>query len=137
MMTVRDLMTEGPVTITPQNTALEAWDCMRDGDFRHLPVVDSDELVGLVTERDLMRSGAFDDGEPLPMASIRAMLRSYSIEQVMARTVETAEPDDSLSEAGLKMLENKFGCLPIVEGRRLVGILTEADFVRHVAVGPA
>jgi CBS domain-containing protein len=55
------------------------------------------------------------------------------VEEVMVHEVETVEPTAPLSEAAALMLENKFGCLPVVEGDRLVGILTESDFVRHVA----
>ena len=51
----------------------------------------------------------------------------------MTESVETIEPDRSIREAAQMMLENKFGCLPVVEGLRVVGIVTESDFVRHLA----
>jgi CBS domain-containing membrane protein len=50
----------------------------------------------------------------------------------MTREVDTVEPDASIDEAGLIMMENKFGCIPVCQGTHLVGILTESDFVHYV-----
>jgi CBS domain-containing protein len=125
-LAVRDLMTEPVMTVTPSTRLLEVRDLMIQGNFRHVPVVEDDELVGLISDRDL--------GRILGRVSSRLeeMLEDLPASQVMSRTLETAEPDEPLREAGARMLEGKYGCLPVVEGHRVVGILTEADFVRHV-----
>lgn len=97
---------------------------------RHVPIVDGEgEIVGLVTHRDLSRSalGSLDD---LPLSAERDELRRRKIRDIMATEPDTLEPDATLKEAAEILLENKIGCLPIVEGLHLVGILTEADFVR-------
>jgi CBS domain-containing membrane protein len=57
------------------------------------------------------------------------------VAEIMTVVPETADPEMLVEEAGQLLLEYKFGCLPVVEGTKLVGILTEADFVRHVVEG--
>jgi CBS domain-containing membrane protein len=93
-------------------------------------VVRDGDLVGLVTQRDLARSvlGAQDR---LPLSTQQEILRRRSVREIMASEVETVDPDESLSAAAEMLLENKIGCLPVVEGTHLVGILTESDFVRR------
>src|SRR5262245_66583241 len=98
--------------------------------FRHFPILDNDgELVGLVTDRDLSRT-ALGAVEELPLSVERDILRRRRIRDIMATEPDTIEPDSTLIEAAEILLENKVGCLPVVEGLHLVGILTEADFVR-------
>ena len=63
------------------------------------------------------------------------ILENRRVGELMTTAVEAVEPDADIAEAARIMFDNKFGCLPVVEGRRLVGILTEADFVRLFAVG--
>jgi len=93
-------------------------------------VVDRDgELVGLVSHRDLARGilGRIDD---VPIGVEEDILRRRRVGEIMVTEPETVEPDARLRDAAEIMLEDKIGCLPVVEGTRLVGILTEADFVR-------
>lgn len=132
-LNVRDLMTEEVVTVTVDTDLARVYDLMTSREIRHLPIVDYEgDLQGLVTHRDLVGRAA-DRDEPL--AQWRAALRQRKVHEVMSRSVETTEPEQSLSSAASLMLEQKFGCLPVVEGRRVVGILTESDFVRYVAEG--
>ncbi len=132
-LTVRDLMTENLLTVDAQDTALKLFDLMGDAHVRHVPVVDaSGELVGLVSHRDLLR-GTFAETAGLPVSNQRQRLEKISVRSIMVSDPEVADPDQSLSEAAGVMLENKFGCLPVVEGDALVGILTESDFVRWVS----
>src|ERR1700722_5417572 len=113
---VRDVMTADPTTLKSNDKLTLADDIMRLGRVRHLPVLDDDgqRLVGIVTQRDLFR-------DPL------------AVKDVMATAVVTVMPDASLSYAARLLTERKIGCLPVVENGRLVGILTEGDFVALVA----
>lgn len=130
---VRDLMTSKVFTLHPEATMARLYDLMDSKHIRHLPVVDEDgDLVGLVTHRDLLRS-ALTDRSDLPMAIHRQVLETVLVSEIMTTAVETIEPDQDIRDAVDLMMENKFGCLPVVEGERLVGILTEADFVRYLA----
>ncbi len=130
---VRDLMTRDPYTVTPDASLKRLQDLMDEGHLRHVPVVDEEEnLVGLVTHRDVLR-GLPDQVKEMPLSYQREHLARTPVDELMNKSVETTEPETPLIEAAQVMLENKFGCLPVVEGSRLVGILTESDFVRWVA----
>lgn len=127
---VRDLMTEEVFTLTPKNSLAMLYDLIDSKRVRHVPVVDSDgDLVGLVTDRDLSRS-ALGSLVDLPLSAERDELRRRRIGDIMATEPDSIEPDAPLRTAAEMLLENKIGCLPVVEGLHLVGILTEADFVR-------
>jgi CBS domain-containing membrane protein len=127
---VRDLMTEKVYTLAPTDNLVALEDLMDARRVRHVPIVDREgDLIGLVTQRDLARSvlGRLED---LPIGVERDLLRSRRVREIMTTEPETVEPETRLSDAASTLLENKIGCLPVVEGMRLVGILTEADFVR-------
>jgi len=127
---VRDLMTEKVHTLTPKDDLAALYDLMDSRRVRHVPIVDSEgEIVGLVTDRDLSRT-ALGAVEELPLSVERDILRRRRVRDIMAAEPDVIEPDARLQEAAAILLENKVGCLPVVEGLRLVGIITEADFVR-------
>lgn len=129
--TVRDLMTEHVFTLGPNDDLEALYELMDDHRFRHVPVVDRDgDLVGLVTQRDLAR-GALGAQDALPLNVQQELLRRRKVREIMATEVETVDADVELKAAAQILLENKIGCLPVVEGQHLVGILTESDFVRR------
>ncbi len=131
---VRDLMTPNVVSVRPDDTVATAYELMLDNRFRHLIVRDRDgDLVGLLSHRDLLRHSLIERAE-LPLSLQRSVMRRIRVEEVMTSEVETTEPDKLIQEVALVMFDNKYGCLPVVEGSRVVGILTEADFVRHFAL---
>ena len=130
---VRDIMTKDVVTLGHNDTLRTADDLMRLGRIRHLPVVDGDGLLaGLVTQRDLFHSGllrALGYGE----YAQRKALDSLAIKEAMRNDVITTTPDAPLAEAAKTMFERKIGCLVVLDGERIAGILTESDFVRAAA----
>ncbi len=129
---VRDVMQENPVWITRETTAAAARDLMYERRIRHLPVVGEDgTLVGLVSHRDLLREAHIESCER-PVWVEDERLSRLLVGQIMTRGVETVAPDADAAEAGERMLHEKIGCLPVLAGGRLIGILTEADFVRFV-----
>jgi CBS domain-containing membrane protein len=133
---VRDFMTQNLVTVRPDDTIAKAYELMLDNRIRHLIVIDSEgDLVGVLTHRDLLRS-ALIERTGLPLSMQRDVLRRVRVEEVMTSEVDTAEADQWLQEAAVLMFDNKYGCLPVVEGSRAVGILTESDFVRFFALMP-
>lgn len=121
-------MTREPVTLEVDEDLDLADVLMRLARIRHLPVLDHGRLVGLVSERDLLRvqSDQMDDSAAAERQQMRRWVKAGWI---MTRGVQEVEPDMPLVEAAQLMLEHKYGCLPVVEEGRLVGILTEADFV--------
>ncbi len=131
---VRDVMTADPTTLKRNDKLTLAEDIMRLGRVRHLPVVDDDGemLVGIVSQRDLFRD-ALAQALGYGKHAQRKILDTLSVKDVMATEVVTTSPDISLIEAARLLTERKIGCLPVVENGRLVGILTEGDFVALIA----
>ena len=131
---VRDVMTADPTTLKRNDRLTLADDIMRLGRVRHLPVVDDDDqtVVGIVTQRDLFRD-ALAQALGYGRHAQRKLLDTLSVKDVMATEVVTASPDASLVEAAKILTERKIGCLPVVENGKLIGILTEGDFVALVA----
>ncbi|NBV49668.1 CBS domain-containing protein [bacterium] len=129
---VADLMTEKVVFGRESDSLDSLYDAMAEHSIRHIPIVDSEKnVVGIISQRDLVSAVLFSK-ESLPASQVKDYLRHTKAAEVMSRGVETIGPDDSVREAGLLMLENKFGCLPVVEGEHLIGVLTESDFIKHV-----
>ncbi len=131
--TVGDVMTKEVVTLDRNEKLQIADDVMRLGRIRHLPIVDSDgSLAGLVSQRDLFHSGlmrALGYGSHAQRNALDMVL----IKEAMKTEVVTTSAETLLSDAAKQMLEKKIGCLVVVEGKKIVGILSEADFVKlHV-----
>jgi CBS domain-containing membrane protein len=130
---VADLMTPQPVAITVDADIVTAHDLMAQWHIRHLPVIDAQgRVIGLVSHRDLAACSLFAD-RGLPGGLTR--LEDVTVASVMSRPVATVAPDSDVGDAARVMLEHKYGCLPVVSDGQLVGILTEADFVRLLAPG--
>jgi CBS domain-containing protein len=129
-------MTRELTTLRRNDKLSLADDLMTMKRVRHLPVLDdeSDELVGIVSQRDLFR-GALARSLGYGEKAQRRMLDMLVVKDVMTNQVIHTEPGASLAEAARTMLERKIGCLPVLEGGRLVGILTESDFVGLAAKG--
>jgi CBS domain-containing membrane protein len=103
---------------------------MRIKHVRHVPIVEQDNtFVGLMTHRDLLAQtishlADVDDNEQ------EYLDRHIHIMNIMKTDVITAEPDMDVCEAISMLLEHKYGCLPVVSDGKLVGIVTEADFLK-------
>jgi acetoin utilization protein AcuB len=122
MLLVSDSMAREIVTLSPDETAATALALCRERRIRHLPILQEGRLVGIVSDRDLRSSTpAFGDQERA------AALQRVLVEDVMAREVLTADPDDPIEQAANTMRERKIGCLPVLEGGELVGIITASD----------
>lgn len=129
-----DVMTECPVSVSPRESALDALSSMREHGIRHLLVVDEEgELLGVLSDRDLrgIPFVVFDRQDPEDEELARS-LRDTTVDELYTRNPETISADTPLAEAGRLLVENKFGCLPVTSGAQVVGILTEADFVKLV-----
>lgn len=130
---VRDLMHDAPKTLGRNDQLTIADDVMSAARIRHLPVLDEDgRLCGILSQRDMFR-GALAAALGYGTAAQRKMLSMLVVKEVMTTDVVTIGPDASLADAAKLMLTRKVGCLPVVEGGQLVGILTESDFVALAA----
>ena len=120
-MLVREIMHPDPVSIGPDTPIERAAAIMREGNIRHLPVVEGVRLVGVVTDRDLRLATS--------SLSARPYAPSAPVREVMSHPVETTHPLDPIEVAARVMRELKIGCLPVLDGSRLVGIVTGVDIL--------
>jgi CBS domain-containing protein len=106
---------------------------MKQERVRHLPVLDEDGGVcAVVSQRDLFR-GALLRALGYGSRAEELMLRHVVVKEAMSAEIQTTAPDTLVADAARLMIERKIGCLPVIESGRLVGIVTETDFVRLVA----
>ena len=119
MFTVGDVMTKGPRAIGPDDSLGMASDLLAMAHVRHLPVVSEGTLVGVLSQRDLIRAVANRPGEQVADAEVRTAM---SVPPLVVR------PDTPLRRAARLLLRLKIGCLPVLDrSGALVGILTESD----------
>ena len=134
-ISVRDLMTDRLFTVGPDDDLATVRDLMVEHRIRHIPVVDPEgNLMGLISHRDLLRHALIEQVE-MPMELEEAALEQIEAREVMVRDPVAVPPETDIRQAAQILFDHKYGCLPVTEGSRLVGILTEADFVRLMAQG--
>ena len=131
-MRVRDLMTAKPITVDPKTPMLEARQRMVEKRIRHLVVVENARVVGIVTDRDI-RLNLPSPATSLSVWEINYLLAQLTVGGVMSAAVIVVDPDRPIAEAARIMMDHKIGALPVVDEGRLVGIITESDFVRAMA----
>jgi CBS domain-containing protein len=126
-MQARDVMTPKPITRNTTSSLADVMETMLDKDIRHLPIVSGDELVGMISDRD-MRQFSRD----LIMGNGRAKAQlAAPIADMMSGDVLTAEPEDDVDDLIEIMVEHKVGAVPIVDGDGLlVGIVSYTDILR-------
>lgn len=129
---VRDIMSEHIVTISSDDSLSTVEDIMTLGGVRHMPVVRAGTLVGVVSERDLLRA-SLSNLSAFGTEQRRAFLQVVEIKRVMSAPPIVIGPDASVEEAARVMAERKIGCLPVLEKTKLVGMLTETDVLRYFA----
>src|SRR5215471_21068323 len=124
-----------PVRMLERNDMLSVADSvMRNERIRHLPVLDNGRLVGIVSQRDLFLNALVRALGHGTMARDRSF-RSIVVKEVMTEDVVTTTPETPITEAAQMMVDRKIGCLPVVEGNAVIGILSESDIVSAVARG--
>lgn len=130
-MLVQDIMSRSLVTARAKNTVREVLHMLREADIRHVPVVDDDGLVGIVSDRDLRAIVPWElEGTERPEEARKRL--NLRIGEVMNTDVATVNPESELSEAIDVMLEGRVGAVPVVDvdGRKLLGILSYVDVLR-------
>ena len=126
MFNLNVIMSTNVITVPLTATLAEARSLMQKNRFHHLPVVnDSGDFVGLLTQTDVLAA----TDSILRDAENRLRAKSIPIEDVMVRNVVTISPDASLRQAALFLEKYRIGCLPVVTDGKLVGIITDTDFV--------
>ena len=114
---VRDTMTENPRSIKASASVVEAARLMREGHIGSLPITDDEQLVGMITDRDITTRVVAEAADPM----------KTSVGDVYSGDLITVEPGKDLDEALQLMARHQVRRLPVVENGRLVGIVAQAD----------
>jgi CBS domain-containing protein len=135
-MKVKDIMAKEVATLKINDELSLAEDIMQLGRIRHLPVMDGDQLKGLVSERDLFKA-SLASAIDYDYQTKRNFMKTVIIKEVMRTELVTIRPDADVREAGRLLLAHKIGCLPVVHKGKMVGLVTETDVLRcYVEKGP-
>ena len=129
--TVHDIMTTEVTTLGRNDSLQLVKDIMTLGRVRHFPVVEDGKVVGVVSQRDLYKASlgsVMKYGEKAQ----RAFLEGILVKEVMSDPPITIAPHASVQEAARLMMEKKIGCLPVLEGPQLVGLVTETDMLKLI-----
>lgn len=133
MLQVKDLMSSAPETVSPDAHLHDALTRMNYTGYRHLPVVDNDRLVGIITDRDIRLAV----NSPLVVAETdltrEAVLDDVSVYDCMTPDPQCVSPDTPLHEVAELLVLNKFGAMPVVDDSQLVGMISYIDFLKHYA----
>ncbi len=137
-MLVEDVMQTAVITITPKTSLPDAMRLVRHRGIRHLPVVEDDTLVGIVSDRDLKQAMA-SPATDLESHELRYLLDALTVDEIMTRAVVTVGRMFPIEEAARLMVTEKISALPVTERGRLIGIVTETDvlelFVKGMGAG--
>jgi acetoin utilization protein AcuB len=130
-MQISDVMTRSVITAPPGMSLALAQRLMDDHRLRHLPVVQEGQLVGLVSDRDIRQA------LPSPMTTLTQAERTYkmwtlAIATCMTREVVTVPPEATMVQGLRQLLAGPYGCVPVLAGGQLVGIVTAIDVLRGV-----
>ena len=135
-MQVHHIMTTGMTTVDRDDDLRLVDDIMAAGHIRHVPVVEDNRVVGVVSLRDVF-SAQMLSTKGIGDRTQRSFLHTLLVNDVMTQSVTTISPDASVSEAAMLMIDEAIGCLPVVRDGALEGIVTKTDLLRclHDAQG--
>ena len=125
-MSVKDFMTEDLVTVKPKTKIFDAVDLMKKYDIHRLPVMEEEQLVGLITEGTIQEALP-SKATSLSVHEVNYLLNKTVVSDVMIKDVKTISPDAELEDGIYLMRQNKINVLPVLDGTKLVGIITNND----------
>ena len=123
MITIDELMTSDPFTLSENDSLDDARNIMTEKHFRHIPITNSDkQLLGLVTQRDVLEA-------TVPRSGSNSNKEDIKLSDIMIQNVSVIHQSDSVRQAAIFLQAHKYGCLPVVSDDGLVGIITDSDFI--------
>ena len=127
---VSKIMTPNIKTVNQSNTLFDVKHMIDQEHFHHVPVVNGDAVVGMLSKTDLQKISFINtmDGEELTTA----MFDALTIEQVMTRDVETVQKTDSIHDVAVTLARKQFHALPVMDGEKLAGIVTTTDLIDYL-----
>ncbi|MBK8820533.1 MAG: CBS domain-containing protein [Saprospiraceae bacterium] len=128
---VTHIMTKQPMSVSLRNSVEEVYELMHENCIRHVPVVNGNKLIGIVSKTDLERvsfAESSDTGKKLKIS----FYAGFTIEQIMTKNVQTLEVDDSVKDAAEMLSFGNFHAVPVVDGENLVAIVTTTDVINYL-----
>ncbi|MCB1730020.1 MAG: CBS domain-containing protein [Halieaceae bacterium] len=127
MLTVAEIMTREPYTLGPDDTLASARKLMAEHHIRHIPVLSAEgTLIGVVTQRDILAAG---DSRVVNRKGEAGEEKYVALSAIMTTPVQTVDENASLRGTAMHLQKNKLGCLPVLRKGKLVGIITDSDFI--------
>lgn len=129
-MTVKRMMKKNPITTTAETSIVDVADILKGNHIHRLPVLDKKgKLIGVITEKDILHAS------PSPVSSLSVyempyMLSRLKVSNLMTKDVRTIGPDTTVEEAAKIMVDDDLSCLPVIEGDKLVGIVSKSDMFK-------
>ena len=130
-ITVKEIMTKDVVAVAPTDRLVHARRQMMDANVGRLPVIDDDELVGMITSKDLMRA-FIDFRKNVPEKYQKTQIKEVFVEDIMSSNPSYVSKEMSISEVSKIMMETGYNGLPVVEEGKVVGIITQTDILRLI-----
>jgi CBS domain-containing protein len=128
---VSEVMSRNVICVSPNMNLIELHQLFQEKDFNAFPVMHNERLVGIVTKLDLMR--IFTSGRGVSKAILLNSL-SEKVEDIMTSAVVSVSPKDDLKAAVEYMVEYRLRSIPVVENRKVVGMLSRGDLMRHMTI---
>ncbi|MCC4265347.1 CBS domain-containing protein [Oceanimonas baumannii] len=122
---VSEIMSSRVLGLSPSASLAEARTLMQRHHIRHLPVIENEALIGLVSQRDILAA----QESSLEQGRNGQFLEQHRLSEIMITGVTTVSPHAGIREAALYLQKHKYGCLPVVNKGKLVGIVTDSDFI--------
>ncbi|MDJ0610968.1 MAG: CBS domain-containing protein [Kiloniellales bacterium] len=136
MLVVKDLMSDALEVVSPEAPLHEVMAKMNQAGYRHLPVVDGGDLVGIITDRDLRLAVNSPLVEQEAGVKRETVLDQFRVGECMHPDPECVSPDTPAREVADLLSLNKFGAMPVVDRGKLVGMISYIDFLKHYASQP-
>ncbi|MCB0443257.1 MAG: CBS domain-containing protein [Flavobacterium sp.] len=129
---VSTIMTKNVIKLNLSDDLTKAEQLFKKHHIRHIPVVNSNKIIGMLSYTDLLRisfADAVDDEADVVDVTVYNM---FTVEQVMAKKLVTVSPDTTIKETAQILSTKEFHALPVVEGQLLVGIVTTTDIIKYL-----
>ena len=129
-MIIERRMTRNPVTATPEMTITEAASIMKQEKVHRLPVLDKEHrLIGIISEKDILRSSP-SSANTLSVHEMSFLLSKLPVKKVMSKNPVIIKKDATVEEAARIMVDQDISCLPVIEDKKLIGIVTKTDLFK-------
>lgn len=130
-ITVKEIMTKELVVVSPTDRLVHARRQMMEAHVGRVPVVDEEDLKGMVTSKDLMRA-FIDFRKKVPEKYQKSQIKEVLVEDIMSSNPTVTTKDATISEVAKIMMDTGYNGLPVVEGDKIVGIITQTDILRLI-----